>query len=49
MPLKPDKIITIAAVEIIIPNTDMAEIILITFCDFRENKYRLAMNKEEFT
>ena len=49
IPLNADKTITIAAVEIIIPKTDIAEIILITLCDFFENKYFLAMKNGVFT
>jgi len=49
MPLKADNTITIAAVEIVIPTTEMDDIKFITFCDFFENKYRFAMKNEVFT
>jgi hypothetical protein len=47
-PLKTDRTITSAMVPTIIPNTEIAEIMLIMFCFFFENKYRSAMNSGRF-
>lgn len=39
---------TRAAVDIMIPITDTADMILMTLFDFLEKRYRLAMKNDEF-
>jgi len=45
-PLKTDNTHTRAIVPIATPIAEMAEMTLIALCDFLENKYRLAIHKE---
>ena len=47
-PLNTDNMIINAAVPTVIPNTEIAEMILIALVDFLPNRYRLAILKERF-